>query len=85
MLHAWTLEVTLHVRVCMLAVKARPKLPRMLPSDILLLQIHDWFFHEFTDDNPWTMKWGPGKKDTFQLRRTIIDKNGHAINTETPW
>jgi hypothetical protein len=51
----------------------------------LLPQIHDWFFHEFTDDAPWTLKWGPGKKDTFKLKRTIINENGHAINTETPW
>ena len=47
--------------------------------------IHDWFFHEFTDEEPWTLKHGPGEGDTFKLRRTIIDENGHALNTETPW
>lgn len=49
------------------------------------LNIHDWFFHEFADEEPWTLKYGPGKTDTFKLRRTIIDENGHALNTETPW
>ena len=54
-------------------------------STWISLQIHDWFFHDFTDDEPWTLKYGPGKKDTFKLRRTIIDEDGHALNTETPW
>ena len=49
------------------------------------LNIHDWFFHSFSNTDFYTAKWGPGKKDTFKLRKTIFDDEGFAANTETPW
>ena len=49
------------------------------------LQIHDWFFHEFSDTESYKVKWGPKADNTFRLRKTIKDAEGYAANTETPW
>ena len=49
------------------------------------LQIHDWFFHEFSDTESYKVKWGPKADNTFLLRKTIKDADGYAANTETPW
>ena len=49
------------------------------------LQIHDWFFHNFSDTDPYKLQWGPEKDDIFLLRRTVKDADGFASNTETPW
>ena len=49
------------------------------------LQIHDWFFHEFSATESYKVQWGPKKDDTFVLRKTVKDADGYAANTETPW
>ncbi|KAK9827996.1 hypothetical protein WJX81_006931 [Elliptochloris bilobata] len=49
------------------------------------LQIHDWLFHNFSDEDPYKLQWGPNPNDTFLLRRTVFDSEGHAVNIETPW
>ncbi len=49
------------------------------------LQIHDWFFHEFSDTESYKVQWGPRADNTFLLRKTVKDADGYAANTETPW
>ncbi|KAK9827977.1 hypothetical protein WJX81_003657 [Elliptochloris bilobata] len=49
------------------------------------LQLHDWSFHEVSNDSSWKLQYGPGKDDTFVLRKSYFDEGGHCINTETPW
>ncbi|KAK9825686.1 hypothetical protein WJX81_004113 [Elliptochloris bilobata] len=49
------------------------------------LQIHDWFNHNVTDEDPYKVQWGPNDEDIFKLRKTVFDSEGIADNIETPW
>jgi hypothetical protein len=47
--------------------------------------LHDWVFHAHDPQDPYLLRWGPKKGDTFKLRRTKFDEDGFTRNTETPW
>ena len=42
-------------------------------------------FHEAYADDYWTLQWGSNEAETFQLRKTPLDRDGNSNNTQTPW